>query len=616
MNHTLIMVSLALIIALPLSAYIIPRMMMVSVKDKWDKKGDELDKRGVRVYQIAGLSIFPLLLITLCASLMMPLVLPLNDLTKECSSMVPRTFSIITGSTVLYLVGLKYDLHGAGVGIRTIAILLASSIFAASDMSINNLHGLFGIYAIPAWVGAPLTIITGFCIIGTFRLLDGFDSLASGMGVICLALLWPIYLCEPGITPSLVTAATLGILTPYWVVKTFLKQWQHCSMGNSGSYILGFIMAYIYIVILRRAGTSYFDGADLVAFSILALPLLDIVRVLGSRLRDGREIFTQDRNQINNKLYRTGIHRYGVCIVMIIIPVVFAATTFTLVKLGTDHTLIFFLIITMWVLMHWVINWRIKEYEAKTHRKAWSIEYGEDAWNAQIPHEVLEKKIRTFGTMGLPADMMEKDATAFIPDGMTALERGLKRGVDMLISIICIIIFSPLFLLSYILIKLDDGGPALYVQERIGRFGRPFKIYKYRSMRLDAEKMGPQLSHTGGDDDPRLTKIGKFLRRHHLDELPQLWNVLVGDMAFVGYRPERKYFIDKIMQNDPRYAFLYQIRPGVTSYATLYNGYTDTMEKMLRRLELDLFYLRHRSFWFDIKVLALTFGSIVFGKKF
>ena len=96
----------------------------------------------------------------------------------------------------------------------------------------------------------------------------------------------------------------------------------------------------------------------------------------------------------------------------------------------------------------------------------------------------------------------------------------------------------------------------------------------------------------------------------------KLWNVFVGDMAFIGYRPERKFFIDQIMKEDPRYAFLYQIRPGVTSYATLYNGYTDTMEKMLRRLELDLYYLNHRSWWFDMKVLFLTFASIVFGKRF
>ena len=119
-----------------------------------------------------------------------------------------------------------------------------------------------------------------------------------------------------------------------------------------------------------------------------------------------------------------------------------------------------------------------------------------------------------------------------------------------------------------------------------------------------------------GEEDPRLTKVGRFLRTHHLDELPQLWNVLVGDMAFVGYRPERKFYIDQIMKEDPRYVFLYQIRPGVTSYATLYNGYTDTMEKMMRRLELDLYYLGHRSWWFDIKILWITFLSIIFGKKF
>lgn len=202
----------------------------------------------------------------------------------------------------------------------------------------------------------------------------------------------------------------------------------------------------------------------------------------------------------------------------------------------------------------------------------------------------------------------------FIPDGMSSFERNTKRIIDCILAGILLIIFSPAFLLCYILVKREDGGPAIYSQERIGRFGRPFYIHKFRSMRLDAESMGPALY--SGDEDPRLTKIGKFLRQHHLDELPQLWNVFVGDMAFIGYRPERQFYIDQIMEADPRYYYLYQIRPGVTSYATLRNGYTDTLEKMLRRLELDLYYLRHRSLWFDIKILGETFLSIVFGKKF
>jgi len=209
---------------------------------------------------------------------------------------------------------------------------------------------------------------------------------------------------------------------------------------------------------------------------------------------------------------------------------------------------------------------------------------------------------------------MTKLENGYVLDGRNEVERNVKRIVDFLIAAASLVIFSPLFLVCYILVKRQDGGPAIFKQERIGRFGRPFTIYKFRSMRLDAEKNGPALYQH--EKDTRMTEIGKFLREHHLDELPQLWNVLKGDMAFIGPRPERKFYIDQILERDPRYVYLYQIRPGVTSYATLYNGYTDTMEKMLRRLELDLYYLENRSWWFDAKIICKTFINIAFGKKF
>jgi len=199
-------------------------------------------------------------------------------------------------------------------------------------------------------------------------------------------------------------------------------------------------------------------------------------------------------------------------------------------------------------------------------------------------------------------------------DNMGRAEQALKRFFDLGIASFCLVVFSPLALACAIAIHMEDGLPVIYKQERIGLHGKPFFIYKFRSMKVDAEKDGPNLLEVNGD--PRLTKVGKFLRDHHLDELPQLWNVFIGDMAFIGPRPERKFYIDQIMEHDKRYPFLYQIRPGVTSYATLYNGYTDTMEKMLRRLELDLYYLEHRSWWFDAKILVKTFCNIVFGKKF
>lgn len=171
-------------------------------------------------------------------------------------------------------------------------------------------------------------------------------------------------------------------------------------------------------------------------------------------------------------------------------------------------------------------------------------------------------------------------------------------------------------LIIYMAIKREDpDGDTIYAQERIGLGGKPFRLYKFRSMRTDAEVSGvPQLF--AGDDDPRLTKIGAFIRAHHLDEFPQLWNVLKGDMSFVGPRPERAYYIQQIMERRPDYSRLYALRPGLFSYATLYNGYTDTIEKMIRRLDYDLQYLEDQSFMTDIKIIYLTSISIIFGKKF
>lgn len=191
----------------------------------------------------------------------------------------------------------------------------------------------------------------------------------------------------------------------------------------------------------------------------------------------------------------------------------------------------------------------------------------------------------------------------------------MRRIVDIILSVVSLLTFSPLMAICALAIRQEDGLPVIYKQERIGLHGKPFMIYKFRTMKADAEDGGiPKLLEI--PNDPRLTKVGAILRKHHLDELPQLYNVLKGDMAFIGPRPERKYYIDKIMERNPRYSYLYQIRPGVTSYATLYNGYTDTMDKMLRRLELDLYYLEHRSWWFDTKILFKTFINIAFGKKF
>ena len=194
----------------------------------------------------------------------------------------------------------------------------------------------------------------------------------------------------------------------------------------------------------------------------------------------------------------------------------------------------------------------------------------------------------------------------------TAAKR-LKRAFDVLVALCGLLVFSPAFVVLWFVIRHEDGGPAIFRQERIGRGGRPFMLYKFRSMTVTAEKDGPALYVKG---DKRLTKVGRFLREHHLDELPQLWNVLKGDMSVVGYRPERQFFVEKIMAVNPDYERLYEMRPGLFSSATLYNGYTDTLEKMLERLRMDLEYLENWNLWLDIKIVFLTSMSIITGKKF
>lgn len=206
----------------------------------------------------------------------------------------------------------------------------------------------------------------------------------------------------------------------------------------------------------------------------------------------------------------------------------------------------------------------------------------------------------------------EADCISCSHDAMNATQRAIKRAFDFISAFLGLIILSPLFLIIYIMLKRQKNGPAIFSQERIGYRGKPFTIYKFRTLSKAEDK--PQL--VAKCDDSNSTKTERFLREHHLDELPQLWNVLIGDMSLVGPRPERKYYIDQIMEIDNSYVLIYEMRPGLTSEATLYNGYTDSMEKMLKRLLMDIHYLENRSLALDFSIIMRTAASIISGKKF
>jgi len=194
---------------------------------------------------------------------------------------------------------------------------------------------------------------------------------------------------------------------------------------------------------------------------------------------------------------------------------------------------------------------------------------------------------------------------------MSDWEMSVKRFFDFTVSLIMIVLLLPVFLFFSIWIKTDSKGSVFYLQERIGIHGRPFNIIKFRTMYQDAETGQPRLS---SPDDDRITRVGRILRKYRLDELPQFFNILKGEMSLVGPRPERKFYINQIIEDAPYYCLLYKIRPGLTSWGPIKIGYSDTIEKMIERLNYDIVYIENMSLVNDLKILIFTIEIIFKGK--
>ncbi len=194
---------------------------------------------------------------------------------------------------------------------------------------------------------------------------------------------------------------------------------------------------------------------------------------------------------------------------------------------------------------------------------------------------------------------------------MPEWQYSLKRIFDVIISLVAMILLSPVYIITAIIVKATSPGPVFYAQERIGHLGRPFKMHKFRSMYVDAEQAGPALSK---DNDPRITPFGHFMRKVRLDEIPQFYNVLRGTMSLVGPRPERQFYIDQIVKRAPEYLLLQRVKPGITSWGQVRYGYASNVDEMVERLRYDLLYLDNMSLTTDLKILLYTVIIIFQGR--
>jgi exopolysaccharide biosynthesis polyprenyl glycosylphosphotransferase len=216
-------------------------------------------------------------------------------------------------------------------------------------------------------------------------------------------------------------------------------------------------------------------------------------------------------------------------------------------------------------------------------------------------YDILTGMVKMTSIIGTPLIQISHDL-------MPAWEENVKRLIDVVVSFFTLIILSPLYLAMAIGVKLSSKGPVFYSHERIGRYGKPFTIFKFRSMVNDAESNGPALS---SHNDARITRFGLFMRKMRLDEIPQFYNVLIGDMSLVGPRPERQHFIDQIIKKAPHFNHLQKVRPGITSWGQVKFGYASNVDEMIERLKYDILYIENMSLLVDLKILIYTIKTIL-----
>ena len=390
MNDILIILAIPFAISFLLSLIITQRMRIISYNGYLYLRQNKDDILGM---EMGGLSVFPIMLISMCITVALPHVLNMEELRLQVEPTTMRILQIIVGGAFLYIMGVKDDFHGTSSMNKFIILFLAAAMFPASGLWLNDLYGLFGIHALPMWVGMPLTVLVAIFLTELPSITDSPDGVTTGTGTLLVVLFLLLSMYGNHAMSTIIASATIGVTLPFTLCKKFDKKWEKTLMGSSGNYILGYILSYLAIGLTRQSGGRLPEESIMVCIGITIVPVLDAVRVLKSRIIENRGILTPDKNQMQHRLIRTGMPEKFIPLTITLIILFFTAYNLVSMYYGVGMTLTFFIDIIMWALGVFFIDWCIARHEAAYAHEQWNKEYGREAWEANIPTETLNKKI-------------------------------------------------------------------------------------------------------------------------------------------------------------------------------------------------------------------------------
>lgn len=370
-----------------LAAIVIPRIIFISYKKRLFDVPDSRKVHKTPIPRLGGLAFLPVIMISVC--IITGIRYYMNDPVDSLwsSSLFMQYLFLVAGMTLLYLIGVADDLVGVGYRYKFVVQILSASFLPLSGLWINDLGGLLGLNAIPAYIGMPLTVFLVVYITNAINLIDGIDGLASGLTCIALGLLIIVCALAGQWTHALLASATLGVVMAFYYYNVFSVSGRKLFMGDAGSLTLGYILSFLILHYWTRQ--EYWDpfvmDLNVVTLSALLIPLLDVVRVFYSRLRDGRNPFMPDKNHIHHKLIRTGMSIRWVMITLLLLSLFLVATNFIL-SYYINATLLLLFDLTFWCASHLVINRAIVKHEKLTGRK----------WFKTYLHVPSEEEIQTY----------------------------------------------------------------------------------------------------------------------------------------------------------------------------------------------------------------------------